>query len=397
MPGLTQERESAASSQTLRLVTVTHFFPSHGGGLERVADRLVGEFARRGVAIEWFSSDTDLAPAVEPANVAYVPVSSANFIERLTQLPYPLWSPAALWRLWKSIGRADAVHVHEHLYMPSIMAVLFARLRGRPVLVTQHMGSLGLGNPVFTALYEAGARVLGWLMFGAASRAVFISANVQRFFGQHKSTRARLIYNGVEVARFVPVSISTRNSLRAELGMPADRPVALFVGRFVRKKGLHVIEGLAQRLPNVHWVLVGTGPQAPAAGRLPNLHLAGRVEHDALPRYYQAADLLVLPSSGEGFPLVVQEALCCGTGVLSTEEVAAACPEAAPLIRTQPTPRDRDDLDGWTRELSACLADGAYLAARELRAQTAHALWSWERCATQYMEQFDALCVRSRR
>ena len=47
-----------------------------------------------------------------------------------------------------------------------------------------------------------------------------------------------------------------------------------------------------------------------------------------LPPLYQAADLLVLPSVGEGFPLVVQEAMACGTPALVGDETAAGCPEA---------------------------------------------------------------------
>jgi glycosyltransferase involved in cell wall biosynthesis len=375
----------------MRLVTVTHFYPAHGGGLERVADHLIAEFDSRGMTVDWFSSDTDPAPVNHSSNVTCIPARADNSIEKLSQLPYPLWSPGSLARLWKAIGAADIVHTHEHLYLPSIMAIVFARLRRKPVVITQHMGALGLGNRLLTVLYETGAKVLGCILFAATTRAVFISANVQRFFNQHTSERSKLIYNGIDAAGFVPASEATRNALRAELGMPADRPVALFVGRLVRKKGLHIVESLAEQVPEVHWVLVGTGPQAPVAGRLSNLRLAGRVEHDILPKYYQAADFLVLPSAGEGFPLVVQEALCCGAGVLSTEEVGAACPEVASLIRTRPTPRRQDDPDGWVAELRSIIADKAYLADRDNRARIAHSLWSWDRCATQYLELFDSM------
>jgi D-inositol-3-phosphate glycosyltransferase len=46
---------------------------------------------------------------------------------------------------------------------------------------------------------------------------------------------------------------------------------------------------------------------------------AGRLEQDALPRYYSAADLLVVPSYHESFGLVALEALACGTPVVATE------------------------------------------------------------------------------
>jgi glycosyltransferase involved in cell wall biosynthesis len=43
---------------------------------------------------------------------------------------------------------------------------------------------------------------------------------------------------------------------------------------------------------------------------------------------YRAADVLILPSVGEGFPLVVQEALACGLRVITGRDTANADPEA---------------------------------------------------------------------
>jgi len=66
-------------------------------------------------------------------------------------------------------------------YFSSLLAVAIARLRRRPVIITQHMGALGLGNRSLTRLYEVGARLLGRATFNAAAREVFISANVRLF------------------------------------------------------------------------------------------------------------------------------------------------------------------------------------------------------------------------
>jgi glycosyltransferase involved in cell wall biosynthesis len=394
MTDVTSPPERPAGAAPLRVVTVTHFFPAHGGGLEKVAEKLVDGMAARGFRICWFSSGTDPAPRAESPGVHCVAVPTSNLVERLTQLPYPLWSPGVLPRLWRAIGEADIVHVHEHLYYPSIVAIAMARMRRRPVVITQHMGALGLGSRAFTVLYETGARLLGALLFPLAARTVFISRNVLEFFGRDRSTRAQMIFNGVDAHRFVPVAAQERAAIRAELGLPSAGRIVLFVGRFVRKKGLHRVMALAQRFPDVTWVLVGSGPERPE-DQLPNVVVAGRVEHDRLPRYYQAADLLILPSSGEGMPLVVQEALCCGAGVLSTQEVASACPDVADLIRAHPVPQAHDDPAAWEGALRAALDDEAYLGARAQRAERAHALWSWEHCVTQYDEVFHQLVAEA--
>ncbi len=379
----------------MRMLLVTHFFPAHGGGLERVALELARQFAARDVHITWISSDTDAAPQGLGANVDCIAVRTSNFIEQRTQLPYPLWSPASLALLWRRIGAADAVHVHEHLYACSIVAVLLARLRARPVIITQHMGALRLRSRFGTLLYSVGARLLGLLMFRLAHGAVFISANVRRFFGLENAARAALIFNGVNLERFTPVA-DDKAQLRRRLGLP-DRPVVLFVGRLVRKKGLHIVEALARRIPEAHWLVVGSGPEAPAPSPHGNLTLAGRIPNDRLPDFYRAVDLLILPSSGEGFPLVVQEAMCCGTGILSSEEVASACPPVTPHIRVGPAAAGATEEDGWEQAARETLGDLAYLCDTARRAAVARGLWSWTDCAARYLEWFTALVQAGRK
>ncbi len=391
------DNPAVAETRSLRLVTITHFFPAHGGGLELVAGKLVDALAARGVSTQWFSSATDDPPHSASARVTCVPVATTNLVERLTQLPYPLWSPGALSRMWRAIGSADVVHVHEHLYACSIVAIVLARLRRRPVVITQHMGALGLGSRALTVCYEVAAKALGLFAFALATRTVFISANVRRFFSQDRSDRSLLIFNGIDTERFGAASNDERQAAREQLGFPLDRRVILFVGRFVRKKGLSIINELARRFPEVLWVLVGSGPEDPAKWTRENVRLPGRVNHDGLPQFYHAADLLLLPSTGEGFPLVVQEALCCGLGVLSTDEVGTACPAAAPLIRVWRTPRTGSDYDGWENALRQVLADNAYLEARKARSEQARRLWSWKNCSSQYLQLFESLVRREAR
>ncbi len=383
-----------SAPRPLRLLTVTNYFPSHGGGIERVAERLIDEFGRRRVVVEWLSSDTDPPPESTPDR-AVVAVRTCNAFERITQLPYPVWSPAALPTLWRAIGRSDVVHVHEHLYFGSILGVCLARLRGHPIVVTQHMGALGLRAPIPTAVYAALARGLGLLIFALATRIVFISANVRDFFGRGKSAKTRLIFNGIDPLRFKSAPEEQRHQARSELGIEPQRQMILFVGRYVRKKGLHILESLAARFPEPLWVFVGSGPEDPSVWKRDNVLVLGRVEHDRLPGIYRAADLLILPSSGEGFPLVVQEALACGLGVLSTQEVRDACPAARDLIRGHATPRTAPDVDGWERALREVLADVTYLEQRDARARHAHRLWSWEDCASQYLLLFDEITAKS--
>jgi glycosyltransferase involved in cell wall biosynthesis len=101
--------------------------------------------------------------------------------------------------------------------------------------------------------------------------------------------------------------------------------VVLFVGRLVEKKGLPIVVSVSRRRPGLRFVVVGDGPLAGLLREAPpNLTWWRTVPADEMPRYYAAADAVLLPSHGEGLPLVVQEALACACPtVVSSDEVYA--------------------------------------------------------------------------
>lgn len=135
------------------------------------------------------------------------------------------------------------------------------------------------------------------------------------------ATMIRVIPNGVDTQKFAPSS-GARKATRKELGIASDAFVAVFVGGDWIRKGLaHAIEALAQA-PDVTLIVAGPGDQArfdakaAAAGTRNRVHFVG-ARRD-VKRYYAAADVFVLPSSYEAFPLVVLEAASCGLPLLVT-------------------------------------------------------------------------------
>ena len=371
----------------MRLVLVTHYYPAHRGGVELVAAEIASRLAREGrYEIVWHASDCD--PPPEIAGVRCEPAASWNGVERRLGLPYPIWSCSALLRLARSVRAADVVHLHDCLYFANLVAYISARVARRPVLVTQHIGMIPYRNPILRLLLSMANHVLGALVLGGAARVVFESERVRDYFRRFVRFRHAplLVLNGVDTSVFSPAESGRRDALRAELGAGRHTPLLLFVGRFVEKKGLPVLEQLTERIPQARWVFVGWGPLDPEKWNRSNVSVLRDRTHTGLAPLYQAADLLVLPSVGEGFPLVVQGAMACGTPALIGADTAAGFSDAADVLLTERTDTP-DTVARWERRIGELL--GAPEALRDLRpkvAAYARNSWSWDRCARIYSE-----------
>lgn len=120
------------------------------------------------------------------------------------------------------------------------------------------------------------------------------------------------------VDEFEPPADAT--AIRSELGLPEAGDIALFVGRLTEQKGMAFLRPVIESLAGVTFVLVGEGPFRDVfADRYDNVLTPGRVTHERIHEYYQATDVYVHPSPLEGFPLVVLEAISCGTPVLARD------------------------------------------------------------------------------
>lgn len=364
----------------MRILIVTHYYPGHGGGIEIVAGELATRLQARGVDIRWAASDLhDEANGIK----SRVAMTAWNGLERRLGIPYPVWSPASFAQLNREVSQCDLVHLHDVLYAGNLAAAFLALKRRRPLLVTQHIGPVPYRNRVLRLLMRAGTAIFTKRVLAACDQAVFISQSVMGHFERLTYRRAPLfIPNGLDQACFRPPTESRRAEVRRPLGLDSGRPVVLFVGRFVEMKGLAVVRALAKRFADYSWIVVGHGPIDPRAWGLANVRCVGLVPHHQIANYYQAADLLILPSFSEGFPLVVQEAMACGTPALITPDTARAIPGVANVtLQASPT------MDDMARALTTAFSAPERLRTMaEEAARFARRHFDWDACADQYLE-----------
>lgn len=385
-------------SHDMRVLIATAYFESHRGGIEIVAGRLARELQRQGARVTWVASDSSPPPDAASGCGASLPISAWNITERSLGVPLPVPGPKGVASIWREVRAADAVLLHDSLYPTNIVAMLAARWYRKPVVLAQHIAAVPYRNPLLRGFMRAANTLITRPMLRAADQVVFISAVVaQQFAGMRLKAAPCVIFNGVDTDVFAPPPAGfEKRRVRASLGFPADKPIVLFVGRFVEKKGLHIIDRLACRRADLTFALAGWGPIDPTVWGLANVHVHSDLQGSSLVPLYQCSDVLVLPSVGEGLPLVVQEALACGLPVICGHDTAAADPGAGTLI--QGVQIEDSDPDTAAVTLSGCIdgvLDEDFEPATAVRARRAYVLshYSWPEAARAYLSIITSLVV----
>jgi glycosyltransferase involved in cell wall biosynthesis len=371
----------------MRVLIVSHYYPEHKGGVEIVAGELAERLTCQDIEIAWAASRTSTDQYQQTGN--RIPIQAWNITERILGFPYPLWGPIGLIHLWEAVRRCDLLHLHDSLYMGNLVAYLYAQLLGKPVVVTQHIGMVPYSRRILRSLLTFANHTLARQILRGCDSCVFISEKVQLYFAQFIRFRHAPLFipNGVATALFHPIDPDQRQRLREELSFALNRRIMLFVGRFVEKKGLPILRMLAKCFPECEWAFIGWGPLDPTTWGLQNVRCLGSLDRSQVVAYYQVADLLVLPSVGEGFPLVVQEAMACGTPALISEDTAQGMKGIESVVFVSDlAPGNIVSLLGEILKAPDDLE-----ARRQEVANFARQHWDWNVCADRYRQLFDEL------
>lgn len=387
-------KKKSKHAQPLKVAAVTHFFAAHGGGIELVAQRLIKEIAKKNeCTFTWIASDADAAPIIEGQTM--LPMRSSNFIEKILGVPWPLWGRKSLKTMKETIRKSDVVWLHDTLYIGNILASRWAHKYNKPIVITQHIAPIDYRNPFMRGLMKMADRVFSCRMLRKADEVTFISDRVaEDYYNRIVFTRPiKVIPNGVDTRVYhMPLS-ENRRFLRQQFALKNEQPVLLFVGRFVERKGLEAIREMAKASPNWRFWLAGQGPIDPDTWLLPNVHVFRNRKDLSLAELYQAADLFILPSYGEGFPLVVQEAIACGLPVICGPETARGSVLAQPHLQIADVWPDNPAQTAatWTQKINKLPFDLPLEYPSEEMAEFAFSTWNWQPIAEVYAGIFKKL------
>ena len=199
------------------------------------------------------------------------------------------------------------------------------QIGGIPVLHTEHGNHLDHAK---SWLHGWKSRLFWYWAGKAAGRFCCVSDEIAQAVARWHTIPKRKIHvviNGVRTEGLA--DRSPRQTVRRELGIPAEAPVIGSVGRLSEIKRqtllLQAMAGLTQRFPAVRLLLVGAGPErerleqeASDLGIRDRVYFAG---YQAEPgRYLQAMDVFALSSRSEGLPIALLEAWAAGLPVVSS-------------------------------------------------------------------------------
>jgi teichuronic acid biosynthesis glycosyltransferase TuaC len=208
-----------------------------------------------------------------------------------------------------------ATAVHGHYAVTGLAAWRLARRASLPLFLTFH------GDDMNTWPDDHPERIADLRAAVSEAAAVFgVSDALARRITEVTGVDAIGLPLGVDHAWIDRTSME-RAEARHRLGLPDDRVIVLFVGYLFQAKGVRELASAVAGLGDPFTgVFVGDGRERgfaadEAAGRLV---YAGGQSHEDVIRYMSAADVLVLPSYGEGLPTVVVEAGSIGLPVIAS-------------------------------------------------------------------------------
>ena len=251
----------------------------------------------------------------------------------------PLRDVVSLWRLVRLMLRLRPAIANVGTPKAGLLGGLAASMCGVPC---RYYTLLGLRCETTTGLKRKVLLLTERIACACAHRVICVSESLRRkaiALGVVEASRTVVLgsgsCNGMEAERFAPTAEALQRArrIREELGIPANAPVAGFVGRLTKDKGIsELVQAyltLRGNIPELRLLLVGEmeegDPLPPEICRVigsdPGIVRTGFVQdpHD----YYHAMDVLALPTYREGFPTVVLEAHSAGKPVVAARATGA--------------------------------------------------------------------------
>jgi glycogen synthase len=321
----------------LRVVMLSWEYPPRiVGGISPHVFELSHALVKRGVEVHVVTKETPLAPD-EEVDAGGVHVHRVHLAEKPNDFVHEIQllnratdiRARELLEEWREEGKPTLFHPHDWLSLDAARELKYEYKL--PMLATVHATEEGRNAGIHNEMQRYIHEQEYWLTYEAWRVIVcseFMKGEIVRSFDVPPD-KVDVVFNGVNPAKFeFEWPDEQRAAYRAKFAEP-DEKVVLYVGRFVREKGIHVLLNAAgtvlARAPKTRFVIVGGGNRDRFERFVEWFGLGGQVRFTGfvsgrdLWQLYRVADLAAFPSLYEPFGIVALEAMAAGASVVASD------------------------------------------------------------------------------
>lgn len=237
-------------------------------------------------------------------------------------IKYAKWAMRAMQLGRKGKKAYDVTHAH-YVFPSGMLSLALKKLFGIPYIVTAHGGDI-------ERMAKKSARIRNWTaqILTEADHVIAVgpvlAEQIEQDFGIAKENIS-VLSMGVNRNVFTE---GDKQAVRKQLRILDHKFVFLFVGNVIQQKGVEELVAAYKRVKkqttkDIELVIVGSRRDTNFISSIQSqvdatVRFEDPVQQTQLVKWFQAADVFVLPSHLEGFGLVALEALASGTPVIAS-------------------------------------------------------------------------------
>jgi glycogen synthase len=321
----------------MRVIMLSWEYPPRiVGGISPHVYELSRKLKEKGIDVHVVTKETPLAPdeEVEPSGVVihrvHLDEEPKDFLHEIQLLNQATDRRVRqLLEDWRPGGQPTLFHAHDWLSLEAARELKYEYKL--PIVATIHATEAGRHGGVHNETSRFIHEQEYWLTYEAWRIIVcsaFMRSEVVRLFDA-PADKVDVIYNGVDPDKFeFEWPEAERQAHRNKLALPDER-IVMYVGRFVREKGIQVLLNAASVVlaqePNTKFLIVGSGHRERLekfvhwAGLGDKVLFTGFMANRSLHQLYRVADVAVFPSLYEPFGIVALEAMAAGAPVVASD------------------------------------------------------------------------------